>query len=143
MQPMGHVQLLRGLLDFHLDPQHAVDAPRWSLHGAGRAHTAADMLASEIHLEDGYTVTNEHGEGKQRRAHPPSRLPDLPDLRDLPAVDIRDALRARGHKIIGDYVRGNARSMFGKAQVIIQDHSNQVFIAGSDPRADGCAMPVV
>ena len=29
MQPQGHVQVVSNLLDFHLNPQQAIDAPRW------------------------------------------------------------------------------------------------------------------
>ena len=29
MQPQGHVQVMMNYIDFHLDPQQALDAPRW------------------------------------------------------------------------------------------------------------------
>jgi gamma-glutamyltranspeptidase/glutathione hydrolase len=29
MQPQGHVQVVMNTLDFHMDPQQALDAPRW------------------------------------------------------------------------------------------------------------------
>ena len=29
MQPQGHVQVVMNYVDFHLDPQQALDAPRW------------------------------------------------------------------------------------------------------------------
>ena len=36
MQPQGHVQLVMNYVDFHLDPQQALDAPRWQWMRDGR-----------------------------------------------------------------------------------------------------------
>ncbi len=48
-------------------------------------------------------------------------------------------LKERGH-LLQDDVSGHARSIFGRAQIIHKDRSNGVLWAGSDGRADGCAM---
>jgi gamma-glutamyltranspeptidase/glutathione hydrolase len=37
-------------------------------------------------------------------------------------------------------VSGFSRSIFGRGQVILRDSETGVLCAGSDPRADGCAM---
>lgn len=36
MQPQGHVQVVMNYADFHLDPQQALDAPRWQWMRDGR-----------------------------------------------------------------------------------------------------------
>lgn len=50
-------------------------------------------------------------------------------------------LEEMGHHI-GDIVAGSQRSLFGRAQIILS-LKNNVHIAGSDPRADGCAIPQI
>lgn len=111
MQPMGHLQLLRGLVDYQLDPQTAIDAPRWYLQKAGLTQSSADMFTSVLQLEDGFPE------------------------------DLRKQLRERGHTVQEEAVCGGKRSMFGKAQAILK--VGGVLMAGSDPRGDGCAMPMV
>ncbi len=45
MQPQGHVQLISATLDAGLDPQAALDAPRWYWH-AGRSLLVEEQLAA-------------------------------------------------------------------------------------------------
>ena len=123
MQPMGHVQLLRNLIDFKMSPQAAVDAPRWYLDGAGDSQSAADVLTSRLRLEAG-----------------------LGGLGDGGADDgtlMAQQLRQRGHLICQEGVDGYDRLVFGKAQIITYDHATGVSTAGSDPRSDGSAVPCV
>ena len=54
-----------------------------------------------------------------------------------------EALRSMGHDIVGP-VCGFDRALFGRGQIIrlegTKADGRKVFAAGSDPRADGCAM---
>jgi gamma-glutamyltranspeptidase/glutathione hydrolase len=47
-------------------------------------------------------------------------------------------LETMGHPVYS--VSGYDRSLFGRGQVILRDAETGVLCAGSDPRADGCAM---
>ena len=53
--------------------------------------------------------------------------------------DTVEALAALGHSV--ELVGGERRSLFGRGQVILRDPDSRVLCGGSDPRADGCAMP--
>jgi gamma-glutamyltranspeptidase / glutathione hydrolase len=55
----------------------------------------------------------------------------------IPADVISD-LETMGHPVY--VVSGYDRSLFGRGQVILRDAETGVLCAGSDPRADGCAM---
>ena len=101
MQPQGHVQVAVGLLDDDLDPQAALDRPRFSVD-------VCPGMAGSLHLEDGL---------------PPELAAGLASL---------------GHRVRAG-VAGYARAMFGRGQVIVRGEDG-VLWAGSDPRADGCAM---
>jgi gamma-glutamyltranspeptidase/glutathione hydrolase len=50
-----------------------------------------------------------------------------------------EELVARGHHVEAN-LSGHSRSVFGRAQIIKKDRRNDVLWAGSDGRADGCAM---
>ena len=55
--------------------------------------------------------------------------------------DTISALEKLGHPVYS--VSGYERSFFGRGQVILRDAETGVLTAGSDPRADGCAMALV
>jgi gamma-glutamyltranspeptidase / glutathione hydrolase len=48
MQPQGHLQLISSTVDDGLDPQAALDAPRWYWHKDRKVFVEPDMNASEI-----------------------------------------------------------------------------------------------
>jgi gamma-glutamyltranspeptidase/glutathione hydrolase len=52
-------------------------------------------------------------------------------------VETAERLKGWGHRV--ETVRGYARAMFGRGQIVRRD-PNGVLWGGSDPRADGCAM---
>ena len=103
MQPQGHVQVLSALVDDGLDPQSALDLPRFCID--------VEEAGGEVAIEDGM---------------PPDTVAGLQNL---------------GHPLHS--VAGYERALFGRGQVILRDAETGVLGAGSDPRADGCAMTLV
>lgn len=101
MQPQGHLQLTVGLVAGGLDPQAAIDSPRFCI--------ADGTQCGSVQLEEG--VEDE---------------------------DVKE-LHQRGHALISN-VTGHDRAVFGRAQIIMKDNASGVLWAGSDGRADGCAM---
>ncbi|XP_063746729.1 glutathione hydrolase-like YwrD proenzyme isoform X4 [Eleginops maclovinus] len=104
MQPQGHVQVLLNMLEFGMNPQQALDAPR-------------------VYVQYDHTSIGQ---------------------------EVADELRRRGHKVNWP-ITGHKRSQFGRGQIITvgdwwnpsvnqTDPPSRVLWAGSDPRADGCAM---
>ena len=100
MQPQGHLQVTVAMLDDPLDPQQALDQPRFCIDEA--------EAGGDVNLEAG-----------------------------IPPV-VMDELSAMGHAI--NKVDGIERALFGRGQIIRRDPDSGVLLAGSDPRADGCAM---
>src|SRR5688572_19569461 len=103
MQPQGHVQVLSALVDDGLDPQAALDRPRFCID--------VDEAGSRVALEEGI---------------PPETI---------------SGLQKMGHPVYS--VSGYERALFGRGQVILRDPVTGVLTAGSDSRADGCAMTLV
>ena len=100
MQPQGHLQVAVALIDDDLDPQAALDRPRFCIRDGSSGGTVA--------LEAG-----------------------LPD-------EVVEALAEMGHSV--ERVHGYGRAVFGRGQVILKEADSGALWAGSDPRADGCAM---
>ncbi|RVE73624.1 hypothetical protein OJAV_G00032950 [Oryzias javanicus] len=114
MQPQGHVQVLLNMMEFGMNPQQALDAPR--------VFVQYEQKAGQwfVNLEEGIEQ------------------------------EVAEELRRRGHKVNWP-VTGHQRSQFGRGQIItVGDWWNasasqasrppRVLWAGSDPRADGCAL---
>ena len=100
MQPQGHVQVLSALVDDALDPQAALDQPRFCID--------VDESGGRVAIEEG--MPEETFIGLEKMGHPVYK------------------------------VTGYNRALFGRGQVIRRDPETGVLTAGSDPRADGCAM---
>merc|ERR1711966_307831 len=107
MQPQGHLQVLAGMIDHDLNPQAALDQPRWLIHGVdsflGPESVAKDK--SKLLLEEGVP------EETKRR------------------------LEAAGHRC--ELVKGWGRMVFGRGQVICRNNETGVLVGGTEPRADG------
>jgi len=95
MQPQGHVQVLVNMRDYGLNPQAALDAPRWRVEGAA------------VYVEH---ATPRH---------------------------VIEGLLARGHDVRITTETGSFG--YGRGQ-IIQRQPGGSYVAGSEPRCDGCAV---
>ncbi len=96
MQPQGHLQVAAGMIDHGLNPQAALDAPRWRVERDWTVHVEAATPSEVV-----------------------------------------DGLRARGHRVEVE----RSRLGFGRGQ-IIRRLPNGAYAAGSEPRADGCAIGI-
>ncbi len=120
----GHVQAIRNIIDFGLNPQQAVDSPRWYIDGTGDTQSAEDMKLNSISLEHGYGGEMDGGEEGDDGSQ------------------VWLALQKRGHHM-NPIVKGNKRILYGRAQIIMKDRNTGILCAGSDPRSDGCAIPQI
>lgn len=93
MQPQGHLQVVVNMADYGMNPQAALDAPRWRFKAGRRV-----LLEQSVPRH------------------------------------VAQALAKRGHEIQISAEGGQ----FGKGQIILR--RNGVFVAASEPRADGLAI---
>jgi gamma-glutamyltranspeptidase/glutathione hydrolase len=69
----------------------------------------------------------------------PASAAGLVSLEEGISESVVDKLREMGHPIKG-VDTGYNRATFGRGQIIRRESETGVLWAGSDPRADGCAM---
>eukprot|EP01087_Luapelamoeba_hula_P003309 TRINITY_DN1311_c0_g1_i2.p1 TRINITY_DN1311_c0_g1~~TRINITY_DN1311_c0_g1_i2.p1 ORF type:complete len:645 (+),score=100.34 TRINITY_DN1311_c0_g1_i2:29-1936(+) len=128
MQPQGHVQVLLNMFEYGMNPQQALDAPRICI-------LRTKAKTSTVAVEEGISP------------------------------EVVEKLREMGHQVV--LTAGWGRSVFGRGQIVSvgrptliapyssssstssSDHptqgpsQRQVLWGGSDPRADGAAMPLL
>ena len=100
-QPQGHAQVVMHLVDRGLEPQNAIDEPRFSIY--------RDPPNGEVWIEEGFPL------------------------------EAMSELAQMGHRVrpAAGAVRNH---VVGKGQIIAKDRETGTWWAGSDGRADGCAM---
>jgi gamma-glutamyltranspeptidase len=119
-QPQIHTQLLTAMLDFGLNPQQAISAPRWH-SGRARLTTLGNFLPGQSGVD----------EDKEQ------------DIVELVAIENRfpaqvpEQLRELGH-VIAEL--GPWEDAMGHAQAIRLHPEDQIFAGAADPRCDGLAM---
>jgi gamma-glutamyltranspeptidase/glutathione hydrolase len=113
MQPQGHAQVVRNILDHGMNVQEAGDAPRWR-HGGSSQPDGGEMTdGGTVHLESG-----------------------VPDA-------VREALIARGHKVSvhsGGYGGYQAIWIDDIANATAATGSGRIYRGGSESRKDGAAL---
>ncbi len=119
-QPQIHVQLLTAMLDFGLNPQQAIAAPRWH---SGRAYLdgSGGSLPGQRSIDE----------------HLNSTIAEVVDLEDRFPPHVAEQLAGLGHHI---HILGPWEDLMGHAQAIAFDPENQIFAGAADPRCDGLAM---
>lgn len=119
-QPPIHVQLLTAMLDFGLNPQQAIAAPRWH---SGRAYL--DDRAESL---PGQRGPDEHLD---------ANIVERVDLEDRFPPHVVEQLAGLGHHT---HLLGPWEDAMGHAQAIVIHSEDQIFAGAADPRCDGLAL---
>jgi gamma-glutamyltranspeptidase len=121
-QPQIHAQLLSAMLDFGLNVQQAISAPRWR---SGRITRGMSRKGQELHGQSG---VDEHAEHKTAEAV-------MLERRFLSGIPLQ--LDLLGHQTI---VEGPWEDGMGHAQAILINPDTHIFEGAADPRCDGLAL---
>jgi len=112
MQPQGHVQMMVNQIDYGMNPQTSVEAPRW-------------QWLQDLYVDIESSVPEAVASGLAERGHVLTRSGRW---------DVATAAPRRTPA--GKFV---AYGDFGKAQMICRRRDG-TYVAGSESRADGCAV---
>lgn len=119
-QPQIHVQLLSAIIDFGLNAQQAINAPRWR---SGRFRTVAK--GQEIQGQ------------RSRDEHLEHHVPEVVMLEDRFPSGVPLQLDLFGHRTL---VEGLWEDGMGHAQAIVINPQTRVFEGAADPRCDSLAL---
>lgn len=119
-QPQIHVQLLTALLDFGLNVQQAISAPRWH-SGRASLKTREDFLPGQREAEELSS----------------SEIAEVVACENRFSPQALDQLEQLGHHIVR---LGPLEDAMGHAQAIRVHSDGPVFEGAADPRCDGLAM---
>lgn len=120
-QPQTHVQLLTDIIDFGLDVQQAITAPRWRSGRFETQTTHPGEVAGQRTLDDQYERVVSEMVTLERRFPTGTAL----------------ALDLLGHRVSVD---GPWEDRMGHAQAIAINPQTHVFEGAADPRCDGLAL---
>jgi gamma-glutamyltranspeptidase/glutathione hydrolase len=148
--------------NFRLDPEHPNalapgKRPYHTIIPAMATQTGADgeqelyasfgvmggFMQPQGHLQVVVSMVDDHLDPQETLDQPRFCISDgeaggAVDLEAGIPSNVMDELAAMGHSI--NEVSGHERALFGRGQIICRDPTSGVLCAGSDPRADGCAM---
>jgi gamma-glutamyltranspeptidase/glutathione hydrolase len=99
-QPLAHAQFVSNFVDYGMNLQGALEAPRFTV--AGNTVTCDIVIESRV------------------------------------KPDVLQALREKGHNLM---VRKEYTALMGRGQAVMHNAKTGLNSAGSDPRADGVAVP--
>lgn len=119
-QPQIHAQLLTAMLDFGLNPQQAISAPRW--------HSGRNYLDGRGDALPGQRAVDEHLN---------TNIAEIVDLESRFPPHVVEQLAGLGHHV---NTLGPWEDAMGHAQAIVISPEEQIFAGAADPRCDGLAM---
>jgi gamma-glutamyltranspeptidase len=121
-QPQVHVQVLSAIIDFGLNVQQAISAPRWR---SGRVRVASPQKGREVHGQSGVDERLERAIAEVV----------MMERRFMSGVALE--LDLLGHHTI---VEGLWEDGMGHAQAILINPETHIFEGAADPRCDGLAL---